>query len=341
MANAFTGKAMHPLNWSVRDTNIVIGAIKFICTERQTVALQPLHVEFLEGFRDHVFRHHELDIDDISPVTPLNFAKDMTDPEHQARALEYLTLAPYVQEDVPQTQADIVDAFFAAVGAKSDSMIFLRNIAHHHIFLGQLCIARKLVPHLLPGGPMTQMSRAFRMLRESRGDPRLAATYQALEACPLGSLGSAFYRFHRNRGFALPGEPGCIPEELSAIHDLTHILSGYNTDAHGEIAAQAFAGGAMERHGMLAAVSGLLSYHNGLVFDGHGRYPLQKGNMQPQVFAAAFARGMRSVSLLSGWAFKDDWMLPVASVRKKMGIVDAVDVWDDPPPDQRAATATP
>lgn len=329
---------MHPLQWSSTETETVIGGFKFVCSEAETQALQPVHTEFLEGFRDHVFHHSELDVAAIPPIPPAAFARRMPDPAHRERALEYLTLAPYLQVELRVEQADQVRAFFEAAGGRSESLTFLQNVAHHHILMAQLCLARKLLPQLLPGGPMTQAHRALRMLRESRGDPAIAAWYRALGGLPEGTLGNAFYRFHRNRGFALPGEPGCIPEELSALHDLTHVLSGYNTDSRGEILAQAFAGGSMDRHGMLAAVTGLLSYHNGVVFDAGGRYPLQKGNLDPGAFAEAFQRGSRSVSVVNGWDFKADWTLPVAAVREKFHIIGAVDVWDDPPEEQRAQT---
>jgi ubiquinone biosynthesis protein Coq4 len=168
------------------------------------------------------------------------------------------------------------------------------------------------------------------MIRESRGDPAVAASYRALERLPGDTLGNAFFRFHRNRGFALPGEPGCIPEELSSLHDLTHILSGYNTDPRGEILSQAFAGGAMEKNGMMVAVIGLLGFHNGVLFDLGSRVPLQKGNLEPHEFMAAWTRGQRSISLMSGWDYKSDWELPVGAVREKFGIADAENIWDQP-----------
>ena len=332
---------MHPLKWSLEETKTVIAAIKHVCTEAQAIPLLPIHVSFLEGFRDYIFQHSELDLASVRPMHPAAFAEKMVDPQHRSRALEYLTLAPYIQPDVNPLQADLVASFFRAVGEKSDALTFLNNVAHHHILMGQLCLGRKLLPHLLPGGPVVQMTRALRMLRESRGDQKMAAHYHALAELPVGTLGNAFYRFHRNRGFALPGERGCVPEELSSLHDLTHLLAGYNTDSAGEISAQAFAGGSMKTHGMMAAVTGLLSFHNGLLFDAGGRFALPKGNLEPHTFAKAFARGMDSISLVDGWKFKDDWATPVAEVRARFNITDAEDVWDKPPSEQLAGAPNP
>ncbi len=323
---------MHPLTWTPAETSAVIGAFKYVCSDGGARALLPAHDAFLEGFRDHVFHQPELDLAAVVPMPPAGFADRISGPEHRVHALEYLTLAPYIEPEMRAAQADLVAAYFTALRMRSDAFTFMRNIARRHILLSQFCIARKLVPLLLPGGPITHVVRAVRMLRESRGNETVAAEYHALEKLPEGTLGNAFYRFHRNRGFALPGEKGCIPEELSALHDLMHIISGYNTDFRGEILAQAFAGGSMPKHGMMAAVSGLLSYHNGLVFDGHGRYKLEKGNLDPYVWAEAFERGMNAVHFLDGWDFKADWRTPVAQVRERFNVTASTDVWDDAPP---------
>ena len=331
---------MQPLTWTEREAETAIGAMKYVACERNSLVLQPIQRDFLESIRDYIFRQEAIEIDAVKPISPMEFAANVSDAAHRARALEYLTVVPYIPAALSETQADIVAEYFHSAGQTSDTLTFLRRLAHHHILAAQLCIARKLLPRLLPGGPFRQLTRAIHMIRESRGDPVTAAPFLALEHLPAGTLGSAYFRFHRNRGFALPGEPGCIPEDLSALHDITHILSGYNTDVAGEIQAQAFAGGSMPEYALMTAMTGLLSYHNGLVFDAGGRFRLTRGALQPRAFWHAFARGMRSVCLVQGWDYKRDWPTPVAELRRRFRIHDAVDVWDDPPADQAVHAAS-
>jgi hypothetical protein len=326
--------SMYPRNWSAEETGLAIGAMKFICTERNTVAMQPIHRAFLESMRDFVFRHPDIDIGAVPLVGPADFSRVVSDKSRVERTLEYLTVIPYVQPDICAAQANLVTEYFRATGHSSDALGLMRKIAHRYILSAQLCIARKLVPHLLPGGPVRQLRRAVRMVRQTRGDERIAAPFHALKHLPPGTLGNAFFRFHRNRGFALPGEPGCVPEELASLHDITHILSGYNTDPPGEIFAQAFAGGSMPRHGLMIAITGLLSYHNGIVFDAGGGRGLTRNALEPFGFWRAFARGMDSVCLIYGWDYKQDWETPVSDLRERFRIQDAADVWDDPPADQ-------
>lgn len=333
---------MEQLQWSRSDTASVLGAIKYICSEGGTTALLAAHRDLLTGYRDAIFQHPGLDVDALAPLPPRAFAAAIADPRHRSHALDYLTLAPFIRPDIRASEAALVQQCFQAARMRSNALTFMTSIARRRILTAQLLVARKLLPRLLPGGPIRHARRAVSMLRQRRGSRAIAAPYHALEYYSAGTLGNAFYRFHRNRGFALPGEPGCLPEELSALHDITHILAGYNTDSNGEILAQAFSGGTLPMpYSMMIAVTGLLSYHNGLVFDANGRLALQKGHMRPHAFAEAFARGMRATCFIANWDFKADWETPVAAIRARFGISDAADVWDDPPPEQQVGGFRP
>ena len=326
---------MHPLEWTRSDAELALAAMKGICTAEGTRPLVAIHSGFLLSMRDVIFRHPEIDPLALDPVGPAGFGARISDTAHRDRALEYLTVVPFLDIEIQEAKADLVARYFAAVGHSSDTMKFLHNVAHHHLVATQFCVARKLMPKLLPGGPITQITRAVRMLRERRGEPAIAARFQALGTLPERTLGHAFHRFHRARGFALPGEPGCMPEDLLARHDITHILAGYNTDPNGEICANAFAGGSMPKHALMVAITGLLAYHNSALADAGSRLEIKTGNLEPRAFTEAFARGMRSVCLLD-WDYHQDWETEVDELRARFRIRDAADVWDDPPAEEAA-----
>jgi ubiquinone biosynthesis protein Coq4 len=324
---------MHPLDWTRDDAALALAAMKAVFTLYGQRPLAPIHADFLLSMRDAVFRQPGLDPLPMRPVGPGEFAALVPVTEHRERALEYLTICPYVDVEIEPAKAAMVADYFTFVGRGSDTLRFLDNIANHHVLASQYCIARKLLPKLLPGGPVTQIARAIRMLRENRGDPAKAARFRALAELPERSLGRVFFRFHRARGFALPGEPGCMPEDLLALHDITHMLSGYNTDANGEICANAFAGGSMPKHSLMIAVTGLLSFHNRGGLDQSGKFAAATGNLNPRDFARAFARGMDSTCLV-GWDYHRDWATSVDELRARFNIRDAADIWDDPPAEE-------
>ena len=85
-------------------------------------------------------------------------------------------------------------------------------------------------------------------------DPGLAARLRALADCPDGSLGRAFIDFYARWDLTFPGEPGGGDASL-VPHDFTHVLSGYDADAPGELALQA----------MLTSSTGFEEHFSGLV----------------------------------------------------------------------------
>src|SRR5579871_5927632 len=135
---------MYPLTWSQAETSAVIGAFKYVCSDGGTKTLLPSHDEFFEGFRDHIFHHSDLDLATVAPMPPTAFAQRIADPEHRVHALEYLTLAPYIDPEMRSEQADLVGGYFTVLRIRSDAFTFMKNIANRHILIGQLCIARKL-----------------------------------------------------------------------------------------------------------------------------------------------------------------------------------------------------
>lgn len=62
----------------------------------------------------------------------------------------------------------------------------------------------------------------------------LAQKYLKLETCRDETLGKAFYKFYRDRGFKFPGELDG-GDESAVNHDSLHILVGANTDNAGEM----------------------------------------------------------------------------------------------------------
>jgi hypothetical protein len=74
----------------------------------------------------------------------------------------------------------------------------------------------------------------------SRADPALAERYHGLARLPSGTLGRAFWKKCQQSGYGFPGEPNGMNEAFTTRHDCTHILSGYDTTAEGELLASIF-----------------------------------------------------------------------------------------------------
>jgi hypothetical protein len=140
-----------------------------------------------------------------------------------------------------------------------------------------------------------------------RGDgarPELAARYRALEELPFGTVGRAFFEFYRTNGFAFPGEPAGVNERFAAPHDTTHILSGYDTSAQGELLVSTFTAGMHPQEPMSGHILPVIvSWHLGVElvkFAGS-----ITGQLDPEKFWAAWERGAE----VAVDVFADNWSL--------------------------------
>ncbi|HEY8377554.1 MAG TPA: hypothetical protein VIK91_13760, partial [Nannocystis sp.] len=77
---------------------------------------------------------------------------------------------------------------------------------------------------------------------KTRENAELAWRYRKIGLLPEGTLGRELWRYYRERQFAFAGEPGGVPEAL-VHHDITHILTGYDTDFAGELQTLAYIAG--------------------------------------------------------------------------------------------------
>ena len=136
-----------------------------------------------------------------------------------------------------------------------------------------------------------------------------------------GTLGHTFFLFYRDRGFPLPGEKGGF-SELFVSHDLTHVLSGFNTDMDGEVNIAAFqAGMSRTEYGWEMLMEMILDYHLGLHFTTAGFVEPGRGHFHPEEVLKGYERGLGcSVDLIADWDYWAVMDQPLAALRDRYGI---------------------
>lgn len=151
---------------------------------------------------------------------------------------------------------------------------------------------------------------------------RVAARYQALEQRRPGSLGAAIYQFYRGNGWALPGEPGGMPEWF-VVHECTHILTGYPpTTPQGEMLTAVFTGGAKRRNPMDWVMVPLMQWHLGANVASIKATEVHVGLLAPDAFFRSWRRGIDSrISLMDDpWSWWDVIDVPVEELRERYNI---------------------
>lgn len=141
----------------------------------------------------------------------------------------------------------------------------------------------------------------------------------ALRAMPEGTLGRAFAKYFEDHKIAPFESPYEVRNDVDYIvkryretHDLVHVLTGYDTDALGEMELQAFA------LGNLSLRTSVLILTFAAILRPHGLPPMWK---YADKLRHAFARGRRSSNIVAH-EYERFWAMSVEDARRAMGFAE-------------------
>jgi ubiquinone biosynthesis protein Coq4 len=121
-------------------------------------------------------------------------------------------------------------------------------------------------------------------------DPALVARYDALGKLPQKSFGKALWDFDKRNGYPFPGDPTALNASFGTPHDSTHVISGYDTSARGELLVSTFTAGMHPINPMSGHILPVIFFfHFGEQLNDVGH--AGKGGLDPDEFWHAWARG--------------------------------------------------
>jgi hypothetical protein len=153
-------------------------------------------------------------------------------------------------------------------------------------------------------------------------DPELAWRYRELGLLPENTLGRQFWVYMTRRRYPFPGEVGGFLEQL-VQHDLTHVLTGYETDPAGEAQVAAFNAGYKHEDPFAPIFMVLVTFHLGLP-----TIPIVQParlQLEPEALVRAMKRGADANLDLTakGWDYWPLMPLPLPEARRELGISEA------------------
>jgi hypothetical protein len=295
---------------------IVLGALRNIATGDGPFSAGERAL--VEG----IARIHQQDlaIEALPRVSFAELARAVVDPQQRKRALQ-LAIVMSLVDGTPSHQAEQRVAELAReLEGQEEGLAVLYEVSHGHALFARFDMLRRFSRFLRSASGFPGVHKVVpTMLGLWGADPKLAARYQALAACPRGSLGLAFYQHHRDNEFKFPGELGGMP---MIFHDLGHVLAGYGTDPQGEIQQAAFQAGFARHDGFTFLLFGILQFHLGLRVT-----PIAQGYRDlfdvPRVIEALGRGAACKVDLSAGYDLFADKERPLDEVRAELGITPA------------------
>ncbi len=174
----------------------------------------------------HGYFDVDTDVTSLEPLDPEGLAAAVDDPKARHRALELMILLEFSRHPGSAAMANRVEEYASALGVDEKMQIVARDA---------LSSARAEL-----NADYNRYHDPYDIEPQFAGveDAEMATRLRALENCPPGSLGRAYFDFYQRYNLKFPGEPAG-GDVIFVAHDFTHVLAGYEPDGPGELALQA------------------------------------------------------------------------------------------------------
>lgn len=188
--------------------------------------------------------------DEVQTIAPEDLAVAIADPERRLVALKACLVMGIVDGQVSPEEWKVLSSFRTAFAVDDAQMTVFHGLVQQHRQRTQYELQRRLgTPQARTlyadqgwQGVLSFFTEDLLSLPRAKENAELAWRYRKIGLLPEGTLGRELWRYYRERQFAFAGEHGGVPEAL-VHHDITHILTGYDTDLAGELATLAYVAG--------------------------------------------------------------------------------------------------
>jgi|KBSMisStandDraft_5_1062788.scaffolds.fasta_scaffold01143_8 hypothetical protein len=263
------------------------------------------------------------DLASLPEPDPVTLAAQVVDPHQRKRLVQMAVVMATVDGDVTPVQERTVRAIAEALEVDEAALKVLHGLVNDSKLLTRVHMMRRLMGRFVGEA---REAEGLKGVRKFMGplffgggeDHEVAWRYKQLGLLPEGTFGRAYWEFCTSRRFAFPGEPGGLPERM-VFHDFGHILSGYETDAEGEIQQGAFQAGFTRTDGFSFLIFVIVQFHLGLKVT-----PIaapRTGLFDVRKVIRAVERGAACRDDLSArwdhWAWVE---LPLEEVRERLGV---------------------
>ncbi len=265
----------------------------------------------------------EFDIDALTTISAAELAAAVHGAALRYQLVGALIIMAMASGEVTPAGAQAVATFATALEVDSSAIANITRLAEAQFLRARLDILRrqwapKKLGELAARDGFGVIPKAIMTLIGAT-DSALSSRYIELGKCDPGTLGRAYFDYMIRNDLAFPGERGSPPEVI-LFHDMTHVLSGYDTTPTEEILAASFSAGYSgdEVHNWLVFV--LSQFQLGL--QTAPKVPPERLMMDPERLILAVRRGAAmNIDINHNWDYWDVIDEPLEALRQRYNIL--------------------
>lgn len=292
--------------------------------------LQQPQRALVQALQDVVFHTRE-DLDDLQFIAPAELAASVQSHVQALQLIRFMTVLCVADGAPSREQVSLVADFASALGIEEPAVKVITYLAKGQLLRFRVAFLRRShIRHYfrntyrMAGGFLPVIRAVLRFRGVLGEDAATVSRFRALERLPDQTLGYQFYRHCTDAGIAFPGQKEGFPEG-AIFHDVTHVLTGCDTSAQGELKNAAFqAGYTNGAHDFFTWLIAMI-LHGARI----NLTPFPMPNIEGLLGEAGLAEGMLrelarggavKVDLGDGWDFWDYAEVPIEDVREGLGI---------------------
>jgi hypothetical protein len=260
----------------------------------------------------------DVDPDALEPIDATEVAAVIVTRDARTHLLQACMLMTLSDQEVSQEEVVVLEQLRRALDVDEARIPVMRDLAKGHLTFARFHARTSFATAIRSQLNDTGLGDFLRFNGLLGPNHELMARFQALADLPDGTLGREYVRYREKNNFPWPGDKGGISE--GAIHhDLTHVLTGYDTDPLGEIQVGAFTAGMKKVDPFVFLLFPMLEFHIGLqVRPGEPAFP---GHYDSALAFRAHQAGVRcAIDLTDHWDFWPVVDRPVAVLRDQYRI---------------------
>lgn len=289
-----------------RESDAILGAMRQVaCAGGHAITFAD--TTSIRAAARYLLRRSDLsDIGALPAVGPDDLVAALnSERELAGEAVKYLAIMALVDGSLERQKLSRVLDYSRALDIEADYLTDLVEAASGHLAWATADMWRKNFDSVLSRSTEgTDPASWIRPYGGANADPALVARYEALGKLPQNTFGKALWDFDKKNGYPFPGDPQALNAGFGTPHDSTHVISGYDTSARGELLVSTFTAGMHPINPMSGHILPVIFFfHFGEQLNDVGH--AGKGGLDPDEFWHAWARGaaMTIDIFKPGWNF--------------------------------------
>ncbi len=288
----------------LKESDAILGAMRQVALAGDHAISYADTASILAAARYLLRRRDFMDIGTLPAVAPSDLVSTLrSNPELAGDALKYLAIMAMVDGKLDHRKLTRVLEYARALDIEADYLTNLVEAASGHLAWATADMWRKNFDSIISrSSEGLDPAKWIRPYEGANADFGLVARYDALGELPENTFGKALWDFDKRNGYPFPGDPTALNATFGTPHDSTHVISGYDTSARGELLVSTFTAGMHPINPMSGHILPVIFFfHFGEQLNDVGH--AGKGGLDPDEFWHAWARGTEmSVDIFEpGW----------------------------------------